>query len=504
MPVATLRLARDGDLLEVEAVGIPVARDDDGLLVPQGLPGSLAGADIPSQVDTAWAQRHGFEGKARQHLVLRSMHAPSLVLLGIGDAEEAGKDVWRRAGAAFARAAGKGQSGALLVPLPSTIATRDVAQAVVEGALLASYRPQTSKSEPDEALLRELFLIPVAAGGVSDADRRALEEGARAGEVVAGAVCWARDLVNRPAGQLTPRRFAHEAIRRLEQDPAVTVEVWREAELEQERLGGLLGVSRGSLEPPRLVRATYEPESRSGGHVVLVGKGITFDSGGLSLKTGEGMQTMKTDMTGAAVVLGALSAAARLSLPVKVTAIAPLTENLPGHRATKPGDVLTARDGTTMEVLNTDAEGRLVLADGLSLAAELAPDAIVDVATLTGAARVALGPDVAAIFGTDAALVEGLRSAGDEAGEPFWELPLVDSYERHLDSEVADVKNIGKPGQGGTIVAALFLRRFAKDVAWAHLDIAAPARAESDDGYVVQGGTAFSLRTLVGYLASRS
>lgn len=504
MPLATLRVVREGDLFEVDAVGMPVARDDEGLLVPQGLPASLAGAAVPQHLDTAWAERQGFEGKARQSLVVRSLHGPSLVLLGIGQAHAADREVWRRAGAAFARAAGKGQSAALLVPLPSTIPTEQVAQALVEGALLASYRPQTSKSDPDEALLRELVLVPVAVGGVGDEDRRAVEQGARAGEVIASAVCWARDLVNRPAGQLTPRRFAHEAIRRLEQDPAVTIEVWREAELEQERLGGLLGVSRGSLEPPRLVRATYEPEGRAGGHVVLVGKGITFDSGGLSLKSGEGMMQMKTDMTGAAVVLGALSAAARLGLPLKVTAIAPLTENLPGHRATKPGDVLTARDGTTMEVLNTDAEGRLVLADGLSLAVELAPDAIIDVATLTGAAMVALGPDVAAVFGTDPDLVASLRSAGGDAGEPLWELPLVDSYERFLESEVADVKNIGKAGQAGTVIAALFLRRFAKDVPWAHLDIAATGRADADEGYYAKGGTAFSLRTLVAYLASRS
>jgi leucyl aminopeptidase len=391
----------------------------------------------------------------------------------------------------------------LLLPLPSTIPAREVAQAVVEGALLASYRPSASKTEPDEPALRELVLLGVAAGGVSDEDRKAVEEGARAGEVVASAVCWARDLINRPAGQLTPRRFAHEALRRLEQDPSVTVEIWREPELEHERLGGLLGVSRGSLEPPRLVRATYEPEGTATAHVVLVGKGITFDSGGLSLKSGEGMMQMKTDMSGAAIVLGALSAAARLGSTAKVTAITPLTENLPGNRATRPGDVLTARNGTTIEVLNTDAEGRLVLADGLSLAAELSPDAIIDVATLTGAARVALGPDVAAIFGTDTELVGRLRSFGTEQGEALWELPLVDSYESHLESEVADVKNIGKPGQAGTIVAAVFLQRFAKGHAWAHLDIAATGRAERDDGYLVKGGTAFSLRTLVAYLLSR-
>lgn len=237
--------------------------------------------------------------------------------------------------------------------------------------------------------------------------------------------------------------------------------------------------------------------------MVLVGKGITFDSGGLSLKSGEGMMTMKTDMTGAAVVLGALSVVARLKGRTKVTAITPLTENLPGHRATKPGDVLTARDRTTIEVLNTDAEGRLVLADGIGLAVELEPDAIIDVATLTGAARVALGPDVAALFGTDPELVESIKAAGATAGEAFWELPLVESYEKHLESQVADVKNIGKTGQAGTIVAALFLRRFAKGRPWAHLDIAATNSRDADDGYLSKGASAFSLRTLATYLLSR-
>jgi leucyl aminopeptidase len=503
MAIATVRITHEGDALTADVVGMPVARDNEGVLVPQGLPSSFSGVQVPTTLDTGWAAKQGFEAKVRQSLVLRSIGAPAVVLVGIGDAQSADADVWRRAGAALSRAAGAKQVAALLLPLPSTIPTEEVAQAVTEGALLASYRLTSSKSEPEEASPGELVLVPVSAGGVSDEDRRAVEIGARAGEVVAGAVSWARDLSNRPPGQLTPRKFAHEALRRLEQDPGVTVEIWREVELEAERLGGLLGVSRGSLEPPRLVRATYVPEGRAEGHVVLVGKGITFDSGGLSLKSGEGMMTMKTDMTGAAVVLGALSIVARLGGRTKVTAITPLTENLPGNRAIKPGDVLTARNGTTIEVLNTDAEGRLVLADGLSLAAELEPDAIVDVATLTGAARVALGPDVAALFGTDSELVESIKACGESVGESFWELPLVESYEKHLESEVADVKNIGKTGQAGTIVAALFLRRFAKGMPWAHLDIAAANNSDVEEGYLSKGANAFSLRTLAAYLLSR-
>jgi leucyl aminopeptidase len=502
---ASVRVAGVAELVQGTAIAMPVARDDEGLLVPLGLPPSVLGRAIPTELDGVWAEAQGFEGSPGQSLALRAIDGPTLILVGVGDAAGADGEVWRRAGAAAVRAAGRAPSVALLLPLPSTIATVEAARAVVEGALLAAYRIAGSKTDEDASTPSEVVLVPVALDGLGDDDRASVAEGARRGGVIADAVCWARDLVNRPAAQLTPRRFSHEALRRLENDPHVTIEIWRDGELEAERCGGLLGVAKGSLEPPRLVWATYDPDPATARpHVVLVGKGITFDSGGLNLKTFEGMTTMKTDMTGAAVVLGALSAAARLGAAAKVTAIAPLTENLPGHRAMKPGDVLTARNGKTIEVLNTDAEGRLVLADGLSLAAELEPDAIIDVATLTGAVRVALGSEVAAVMGTDAGLVTALRDCGATEGEPIWELPLVDRYDAHLDSEVADMKNIGKPGNGGTIVAGLFLRRFTAGRPWAHLDIAGTGRAEADDGYVAKGATAFSLRTLVAYLLSRS
>ena len=215
-------------------------------------------------------------------------------------------------------------------------------------------------------------------------------------------VNWAKRLIDSPAGDLSPKELAKLVLHRLDDDPHVSVEVWTETRIREERLGGLLGVGQGSAQPTRLVYASYDPDPGAPlPHVALVGKGVTFDSGGLSLKTGEGMMTMKTDMTGAAMVMAALSIASRLALDVRVTAIAPLTENLPGDKATKPGDVLTIRNGMTIEVLNTDAEGRLVLADGLSLAVEANPDAIIDVATLTGAQKVALGDEVGAIFASD-------------------------------------------------------------------------------------------------------
>ena len=287
----------------------------------------------------------------------------------------------------------------------------------------------------------------------------------------------------------------------------VTVEVWDEDRIAAERLGGLLGVARGSTQPPRLVRVEYRPpdpieiDGRVP-HLALVGKGITFDSGGLSLKTATGMETMKTDMGGAAAVLGAVDAAAALGARIRITAITPLTENMPGGSATKPGDVLTTRNGKTIEVLNTDAEGRLVLADGLTLAAEAEPDAIIDLATLTGAAVVALGKEIAGLLGNDDDLIAQVRAAGDRAGEPLWPLPLPDDYRSHIDSEVADMRNVGRPGQAGSIAAAMLLREFVGEVPWAHLDIAGPARSDENSRYLSQGGTGFGVRTLVALVTS--
>jgi leucyl aminopeptidase len=301
---------------------------------------------------------------------------------------------------------------------------------------------------------------------------------------------------------MTPRRLAEIAGEELGAHSRVTLEVWDEQRIADERLGGLLGVARGSAEPPRLIRATYEPDhplevDGRVPHVVLVGKGITFDSGGLSLKTAGGMETMKTDMSGAAAVIAALSACADLGIRVKVTGVTPVTENMPGGRATKPGDVLTIRNGKTIEVLNTDAEGRLVLADGLSLAAELEPDAIIDLATLTGACVVALGNSVAGLFGNDDELSQRVAAASARAGEATWPLPMPEMYQRHIESDIADMKNIGKAGQAGAIAAALLLARFVDEVPWVHLDIAGPARSDDDDGVVTKGATGFGVRTLL-------
>ena len=483
-----------------DVVVIPVARMEESLRVPVGLRAEVAGVDIPSTISPDFAKRHGFGAKVGEVLIVsQAQEGPTLMAVGIGDPTASDDEAWRRAGAAIVRSA-KGSRAMLLATLPSTVTEARLGEAIATGALLASYRFDRKSTEPSEGLVG-LDVVPVADGGVSVQAVDALAAGIANGVAVAGAVAVARDLVNRHPSEVT--------------------------------LGGLLGVAKGSKESPRLLIAEYDPrgfeepeeepevkghrrkfiepteptappEGPEPRHIVLVGKGVTFDSGGLSLKTAAGMTTMKTDMSGAAIVMAAMTVLDALDVQVRVTAIAPMSENMPGGSAMKPGDVLKARNGMTIEVLNTDAEGRLLLADGLSLAVEREPDAIIDVATLTGAAVVALGTGVAAILGNDDALVEGLIAAGEAASEPLWRLPLVEAYESHIDSDMADMKNIGSAGEAGTISAGLFLQRFTGSVPWAHLDIAGTGRSDKSVGYLAKGGTAFSLRTLLGYLRAQS
>jgi len=478
---------------QVPAVGpiglFALAAAGDG---PPRLLGEESAAELraPGELDRAECAREGFEAKPGQVLKLTGPSGRPVLVVGLGAEAGLEPDRYRRAAAAFVSAAGRGVDATLLVPAGAPGA------AVAEGAVLAAYRFQPYRSSPPPAGLERLVLVSGSRSGTE-----ALREGARVGTIRAAATSFARDLVNMPPSDLNPSEFAERVVAHLSGRPGTSVEVWDGERIAAEHLGGLLGVARGSNQPPRVVLARYVPPATTRApHVALVGKGITFDSGGLSLKTAEGMTTMKTDMTGAAVVMAALSAASELSLGVRVTAIAMVTENMPGPGALKPGDVLRARNGKTIEVLNTDAEGRLVLADGLSLAAEEGPDAIIDVATLTGAQVVALGRSVGALFGNDDQLMEKLRTAGMEAGEALWPMPMPEQYAEHVDSDLADMKNIGRAGEAGSIIAAMILSRFVDDVPWAHLDIAGPARAQEANGYLSRGGTGFGVRTLVALL----
>jgi leucyl aminopeptidase len=413
-------------------------------------------------------------------------------LVGVGPRAGVTLHVLRQAAACAARRARKvrrlGTTLALAAPQGADAGM--AAAAVAEGALLGAYEFLDWKSDPKPTVLDEVIVA------TSEEARGKVDRAV----AVAHATAWARDLVNRPAGAKPPAEIAAEVVR-LAAEKGVTCEVWERDRIEAEKLGGLLGVAQGSDQDPRLVRLEYQPEGASVGTVCLVGKGITFDSGGLSIKTAEGMETMKTDMSGAAAVCAAVSVLPTLGCPARVVAYALFTENMSGGRAMKPGDVLRFRNGKTAEVMNTDAEGRLILADGLSLACELDPDVVIDLATLTGACQVALGMRIAGLFASDDALAAALEAASARAGERLWRLPLVDDYRELIDSEVADMKNTG-PRQGGAINAAMFLREFVTDgTPWAHLDIAGPARAESDMFEVGKGGTGFGVRTLCAYLA---
>jgi leucyl aminopeptidase len=500
----------------VAVVGVPVLETPDGPAVALGVPAtvvvSVGGDGLGTALDTTRARQRGFKGKVGQTMVVvgeRSAQgslgaeAPAVVFVGCGRATDSdnsvGATALRRAAAALVRVGGKSGAGVLVLPasiVGEVVTQRGAVQAVVEGAVLAGYRFVSHKRDNEGGGI-ERFVV--AGAGL---DTGGLAEGTRRGLAVADAVCLARDLINEPPSSLTPTRFAEAAEEHTEGRRGVTIEVWDEQRITDERLGGLLGVARGSAEPPRLLKIAYEPadpvtvDGRVP-HVVLVGKGITFDSGGLSLKTPDGMITMKTDMSGAAAVLAAVSACGELGVRVRVTAIMPTTENMPGGRATKPGDVLTIRNGRTIEVLNTDAEGRLVLADGLTLATELEPDAIIDLATLTGACVVALGMSIAGLFGSDEGLIGRVRAASERAGEGTWPLPLPEEYRSHIDSEIADMKNVGKGGQAGAISAALLLAEFVEEVPWVHLDIAGPARSDEDNGILAKGGTGFGVRTLL-------
>ncbi len=467
---------------DVEVLGVPVAKGGEG---PEVL-GDGHGLD-PGELS---ARR--FEGKVGETMALAGPGATTLVAVGVGPAADIAPDVLRRSAAALVRAAWKRDSAAttLLDAVPAGLDRAAAAGAVAEGAGLAAYRFTRYKSDPDPCRLAGLALVADDGSDLGTAVARSA--------TVVDAVCLARDLVNEPAGSLSPRELADRAAEVAER-VGLGVEVIDEAGAEALRLGGLLGVARGSDEPPRLIKLTYDPRGAER-TVALVGKGITFDSGGLSIKTAEGMMTMKTDMSGGAAVIAAMSALAALDAPVRVVGFVPATENMPGGRATKPGDVLTTRNGTTVEVLNTDAEGRLVLADGLALAVEEEPDAIIDLATLTGACIVALGPKIAGLMGNDDELVDQVRSAAERAGEPAWPLPLPKDYRKQLDSEVADLKNIGGR-HAGALTAGLFLQEFVGSVPWAHLDIAGPSRAEEDDGALAKGGTGAGVRTLLELLA---
>ncbi|GIG19565.1 hypothetical protein Cch01nite_02890 [Cellulomonas chitinilytica] len=426
---------------------------------------------------------------------------PRLVLVGVGEGTPG--DL-RRAGAALARATrGLGRVvttlGAHRGQSASDQAT--AARALTEGYLLAAYTPPSAAARTaPETPPAELVLLGRDGGRAAAA--------VEAGRVAAQATWLVRDLATTPSSTKNPAWMADQAVR-LATAAGLEVEVRGPRELEAQGFGGIVAVGAGSASPPRLVTVGYTPSTTGGGahgvrHVVLVGKGITYDTGGLSIKPREAMVPMKTDMTGAAVALAAVLGAAQAGVGHRVTAVLPLAENHFGGASYRPGDVLRLFGGTTVEIANTDAEGRLVLADALAWAdAALDPDVLVDVATLTGAATLGLGKQHAALYGSDDDLVAALVEAGDASGELAWHMPLVDEYEEAVRSDVADLRHVPSDKRigGGSITAALFLRHFVGQRRWAHLDIAGPARSTADRHEVTEGATGFGARLLLRYLS---
>ncbi len=452
-------------------------------------------------LDEVRCRMAGFTAERDERLVLAGPEGAVEVLVGLGARGALGREALRRAGAAAMRALpGAGSVAFPLEPaLFAALGPELAARSVAEGAALAAHRfTRYRSSEPKANAPDEIVLVPCRPEDLEGARR-----GVERAEVVSEAVGLARDLVNTAAADLGPEDFCARAAA-LAETEGLECRIYDETAAREAGLGGLLGVGAGSARPPRLCRLHYRPEAAEQARgaaapprLALVGKGITFDTGGLSLKTPQQMLTMKTDMSGAAAVLATMVACRRLGVAVEVVGYLPLADNMPSGSATRPGDVLRIRNGKTIEVLNTDAEGRLVLADALSLAVEDSPDAIVDLATLTGACVVALGRKVAGLLSNDHRLAEAVRLAGLQAGEPAWPLPLPTEYRSLVDSEVADMQNQGAPGQAGTLTAGLILQEFVGAVPWAHLDIAGPARAEEDGGYLQKGGTGFGVRTLI-------
>lgn len=465
------------------------------------------GSGLPALIRAA-AGEEGFTGKADQSFVFHT-HAKAgpkrVLLLGLGEKTRYRTESLRLCAGKAAKLAGKLRQAAGTFALPEGQDAEASVRAVVEGMLLGNYRylryRTTNKEEQAAPRLEKVrLLLP---SGV--ARSKALEQAVTLGTVVAEATNWARDRVNEPAGELTPGKLATHA-QTLAKAHGLEAKVVGRKEIEKLRMGMFLGVAQGSAQEPKLIHVRYTPKNPKDAKkpmVALVGKAITFDSGGLSLKSADGMLDMKTDMAGSAAVLGAMRVVAHLKPPFPVHAFIGTCENMPSGTSYRPGDVLTSRLGKTVEVTNTDAEGRLVLGDVLAWAAENKPSALIDLATLTGACIVALGHHVTGAFGENEPLMEEVLGAARSAGEELWRLPIHDLQKDALRSEIADMKNSGERW-GGAINAAVFLSEFVGDTPWVHLDIAGPSVSPKERGYLGKGPTGAGVRTLVELIRQRA
>ncbi len=438
-------------------------------------------------IDPAIILARGFKGKKDEVI---EFWAPSpsggnLILLGLGSDEN--PDNARRAGGILGAIAVKKKLSSLAVVWVPDM--KKYLPAFVEGIILGGYTFDRYKSSADDPAEIKLIFDNSAAAFKGEIDRAI---------IICEAVRLARDLINTPGNDLPPRELAARA-KKLALSCGMPVKIYGPAELARLNMGALLGVARGSDQPPQLVEWRYNGAGKKDKPIVLIGKGVTFDSGGISIKPAEGMQEMKNDMAGAAVVISLMHILARLKPRLNVIGLAPCVENMPSGKALRPGDIVTASDGQTIEIISTDAEGRLILADAICHARKLNPAALIDMATLTGAVRIALGDTTAGILGNDDKMIDRLYQSGQRTAEKVWRLPLWEEYHELIKSDVADMKNSGgRPG--GTITAACFLAKFVKDTPWAHIDIASVDNNDKSHPYLTKGATGFGVRLLADYL----
>jgi len=452
-----------------------------------------------------------FEGKLNQTLLMnipKPIRADNLMLVGVGKGQEMTADKLRQAAGTAARYAEKSNLKAISFYIPTDKFAKEIydgigksgesfAQTVVEGSLLSLYHfDDYKKPEKDKSnRVKQFTLLIDAKSRITPVRSEVLR-----GRKLAEAVCVSRDLISHPSNTATPSYLAGKA-REFAKSFGMTCKVLAPRDMARLGMGALLGVAKGSQEPPAFIILEHHGGDKNDPPVVIVGKGITFDTGGISLKPPANMDEMKMDMSGGSVALGTLRAASALKIRQNVVGLVPATENMPSGNAVKPGDILKSMSGKTIEVLNTDAEGRLVLADALTYAARYRPKVVIDLATLTGAVIVALGHQAAAILGNNDKLINRLQQCGEVTGERLWPLPLWPEHEKAVKSDIADLKNIASPGTGaGTITGAAFLKAFAEEQSWCHLDIAGTSWSSEEKPYTPKGASGFGVRLLIRYL----
>ena len=485
---------------DVQALAVAVFKDekaDEGFLKDLD---AAAGGLVRSVLESE--ELKGKEGETSYLHLAPGGEGPKarrLLLVGVGERADYGPaQVSQFAGAAVRHLRARNVKTVGLVARPEGADASRAAQAAAEGAIIGLFEPDKYRTlDKEERAVERVVVVH------EGADAEALRGGAERGRVIGESVNFARDLANEPGAYLTPTVFAERA-QEIANEFGLEIDVLDRARMEAEGMGALLSVARGSDEPPKMMVLKYMPEGKTSiedgeEYLAFVGKGITFDTGGISIKPSENMELMKYDMTGGATVLGVMRAVAQLKPSIPLLGVVPATENMPSGKATKPGDVVRAMTGKTIEVINTDAEGRLILADAVSYAKKLGATRVVDMATLTGAVSIALGDVNTGIMGTDQELINEIIESGREVGEKFWQLPLDKEYSKQIKSDIADIKNVGGR-KAGTITAAAFIKEFAEGLSWAHLDIAGTAWGDEAKPFRAKGPTGVAVRTLLNFV----